>query len=97
MSDIHRRTRRQHADRTGRLVGQRHPDRDVVDEVVEDVLALLIVDVIAFLQHSGVDLDNLLFGSCHVFDGDKGVSNKITASKHIWVSFRAKCYFISPY
>ena len=41
------------------------------DEVVEDVLTLLIVDVIALLQHSGVDLYDLLFGSGHVFDGDK--------------------------
>ena len=41
------------------------------NEIIEDVLGLLVVDMVAFLQHPGVYFDDLLFGSGHIFDCDK--------------------------
>ena len=41
------------------------------DKIIKDMLGLLVVDMVALLQHPGIDLDNFLFGSGHIFDGDK--------------------------
>ena len=41
------------------------------DKIIKDVLGLLVIDMVAFLQHPGIDLDDFLFGSGHIFDCDK--------------------------